>query len=260
MVRGVASGAAHFAWIRPRSPVHDPVFIVGCGHSGTTVLRAVLGEHRDVFAVEQESNAFLRRQGARGLRLARHWFAAGTFAQVNAWYRMAEANGRSVIVEKTPRHVHTAQTLLRLWSGAHIVVCVREPLDVVASLVRRGASLEEAMTRWQEDNMAGVRISHDPRVHLFRYENFVADPQPAMDVLLSNLRLRPAPDLVERYENSRNSETDGPGPTDHNELRAWQVQQPIFDGRGTWRNTLDDASADLVRQRLQTIRLALGYP
>jgi hypothetical protein len=42
-----------------------PVFIVGCGHSGTTLLTAMLDSHPQMHAYPGESNVFLRGVTAR---------------------------------------------------------------------------------------------------------------------------------------------------------------------------------------------------
>ncbi len=37
----------------------DPIFIVGCGRSGTTLLRQVLGKHKNIYSVPTESHLFV---------------------------------------------------------------------------------------------------------------------------------------------------------------------------------------------------------
>ena len=36
-----------------------PIFIVGCGRSGTTLLLRILGKHENIYAIEEESHLFV---------------------------------------------------------------------------------------------------------------------------------------------------------------------------------------------------------
>jgi hypothetical protein len=43
-------------------PATAPIFVVGCGHSGTTLMRRLLGMHKNLFAVPLETFMFLDRK------------------------------------------------------------------------------------------------------------------------------------------------------------------------------------------------------
>ena len=38
--------------------IENPIFIVGCGHSGTTLLNKLLGHHSNIFSIPDESWIF----------------------------------------------------------------------------------------------------------------------------------------------------------------------------------------------------------
>jgi hypothetical protein len=59
-------------------------------------------------------------------------------------------------------------------------------------------------------------------------------------------------DIVPEY-------TDGVGEEEHLKRRAWQIQQPIFDGRGRWQRELNDAQVQLVRGECAAAMSELGY-
>jgi hypothetical protein len=98
---------------RARVGMRAPIFIVGCGHSGTTLLVKILGMHSRIHAIPRETN-----------------FAYGKPAYV--WRRMAEfaretrAAGKDRWIEKTPKHVHRIPLLLSLHPDARVVVLVRD--------------------------------------------------------------------------------------------------------------------------------------
>src|SRR4051794_13051296 len=70
-----------------------PIFIVGCGHSGTSLVLAILGAHSKIYAVPYESKfGFKSDEAAKAL-----------FAEFDA---KTVSAGKQRWVEKTPRHVH----------------------------------------------------------------------------------------------------------------------------------------------------------
>jgi hypothetical protein len=54
-------------------------------------------------------------------------------------------------------------------------------------------------------------------------------------------------------------DNDGIGEEKHLQRRAWQIQQPIFDGRGRWRSELSDDQVGLVREYLTAAFEELNY-
>ena len=264
-LRGALSLLRHLVFVRPsarRSGLRDPVFIVGCGHSGTSLLQAILASHPEVFGVRGESRAFAIGDHRAGVPLLHTWLMRDTFSTVNNWYAEAQQADRTVIVEKTPKHVHALGPLLRLWPRSQVVLVVREPLDVIASLVRRGFSLEEATLRWDEDNRAALPYMRHARVRLFRYEEFVQRPSDVLDSLLTRLGLSPDPSLLDRYwrDAAERPPAERSRTTPHRALRERQIQMPVFDGRRTWNETLDPATARAVAGTAAALRSELGYP
>lgn len=112
---------------------------------------------------------------------------------------LAERQGKSVWLEKTPRHLRFIDEIERYVEGASFVHIVRNGADVATSLyevthehpqVWGGAmSLERCVQRWIED----VRISREhlrkPNHALVRYERLVEDPEAALADLCGFLGL-----------------------------------------------------------------------
>ena len=148
--------------------VDRPIFIVGAGRSGTTLLRSLFSAHRDI-AVTPETH-FLKRIDREGLldgeRIAdfdgfwSRYTAAWTFTDlgINAKYvrsmieaqgeptppsvfravlrAYAEAQGKRRIGEKTPGHHAYLATLFDWFPGARVIAIERDPRAVVASKLK----------------------------------------------------------------------------------------------------------------------------
>ena len=148
--------------------VDRPIFIVGAGRSGTTLLRSLFSAHRDI-AVTPETH-FVKRIDREGLLDAglindfegfwTRYTAAWTFTDLGveaervrslieaqgeptprSVFRAvlrayAEAQGKRRIGEKTPGHHGYLPTLFDWFPGARVIAIERDPRAVVASKLK----------------------------------------------------------------------------------------------------------------------------
>src|SRR5436309_3209703 len=119
--------------------VERAAFICGCGHSGTTLIAAILASHPQVYIPFEETNIFFKWAP---LAMFRYW-------KIRTAARRA---GKSFLLEKTPRHIRRVERIRRMVPGARFVVPVRDGRDVVASIGRRLGNRKEALDRWISDN------------------------------------------------------------------------------------------------------------
>ncbi|HWV57097.1 MAG TPA: hypothetical protein VNZ57_06465 [Longimicrobiales bacterium] len=75
---------------------HPPTFIVGCGHSGTSLMLAVLRYHSSIYAIPRETNFA---------------YASNPMAAMKRFDMRTVVAGKSRWVEKTPRHIRCMDRL-----------------------------------------------------------------------------------------------------------------------------------------------------
>ncbi|HUQ64312.1 MAG TPA: sulfotransferase [Acidimicrobiales bacterium] len=193
----------------------EPVFIVGCPRSGTTLVAARLDSSSEL-AITPETHFFshwLRRYpalttGAReefevfwaafresnfkwlglepsvvydDLEAGGRWDAEAVFTCLLSSY--ATVHGKTKVGEKTPTHYRALQTVFEWYPTARALFVVRDPRAVVASYFdlaervpwARGSAFEVAR-RWLDASSALERWKGDPRVEVVRYESLVTDP------------------------------------------------------------------------------------
>ncbi len=218
-------------------------FVLGCGHSGTTLIASRLGNHPAIALIPEETNLFEPR---RPLARARRDFLAARAA--------AQAAGRSLLLEKTPKHVRVTGRLRRLLPEARLIVVVRNPLDTVLSLRKRGGTLGEAIDRWCLDNAAALRLAGDPRARTFHYEEVTADPEPAFRAMIGFLGLPWDPAVL----GAGTAYGAVAQKTANMRLRAEQVSQPITANSGKWREGLTPAEIAAVRTRTTELYARFG--
>lgn len=227
-------------------------FVVGCGHSGTSITLALLDNHSRVSALSGETMFFYRGRMEQAV-LIRSW--------ATSW------NRDSVLAEKTPRHVHKIREIRALFPNAVIVGVARNPLDTVASLKQRYGKLSICIERYLRDNRALVTARDRGELSiLFRYEDLIERPAETMGSVLRHAGLEVERAVVTN-ESSRKRQWYGKGVPEsvgrsglsHNLYRNWQVNQPLFDGRGRYKATLTAREVDEVVEHLGGMATELGF-
>lgn len=221
-----------------------PMFsISGCGHGGTTLLATILGAHPSTFLFDRETKWFL---GLGPLAILRENKARAAMAATNF------PDETRVIIEKTPRHVFRIPYIRKIFPGTRFVVMVRDPRDLVASISKRISDWQGAMVRVRLDFLAINRVKNDSDVLVIRYEDLVRNFEATMARISGHLgiefdqRMANHTEFAPTWFNAEKvEETDGAGKKAHVSRRAWQVQQPLFDGSGRYRK---DLSADQIRE------------
>ena len=193
-----------------------PFFIVGCGRSGTTLLRAMLDSHPAV-AIPVESlflvdylrgravpPAELRRRIRMEPELA-EWGRRFTDRElagchgpkavcdrIHALY--AASAGATRWGQKTPRFVRFGHLLKRHYPEARFLHVVRDPRAVAASLIRSEAHWSNAYfaaRRWRKDVSAGRALAdaYPDDVLPCSYEALVREPETTLRAVCAFLEL-----------------------------------------------------------------------
>ena len=217
-------------------------FIVGCGHSGTTLLARILGENSETYVPPIETETFLHGR-ERAEKSLRHYL------------NETAAHEKKLLVEKTPRHVYAIDIARELAPESKFIAMVRDGRDVVSSLMHRGASFESALQRWKNDNQPIIENWGKDDVLVLRYEDLITQTETEIGRVCAFLGIPFEDGMLEHHVSQKNwfgqSEVrkgTGVGPGEHEALRNWQVNQPIFDGRGRWKETLSPEQAELITQ------------
>ena len=232
----------------------SPIFIVGCGHSGTSLLVNVLGAHSRIGAVPFESNF--------ALKWPKPCDAAWAFLQRcdNFTRRMGKARW----IEKTPRHIYRVKEILDYFPEAKILLMLRDGRDVAMSIQDRCGNLEAGINRWLEDNRVGRPFWNHPSVQVVRYENLVEQFDGTVRQIFDFVGEKFEESVTRFHETPRYyfvSSIEKPADAfgnNHYGYRNWQMNQPLFDGRGRW-HRLSDSEKQLIKDKAGSALIEYGY-
>lgn len=221
------------------------MFIVGCGHSGTSLMLSIWNCTESVYALKDET-LLLENYSIE-------YFKSKVLGSV-------DFQKISWIVEKTPRHLYQLGKICND-DESYGLIMVRNPLDTVASLVKRGLPLNKAIKRYEEDNYFCLKYEKKNNISIVRYEDLVSNHSK----VLSELSLKYGIDLIDGnkirendntlyFSNAgatRAQKTDGQGKENHLALRNFQMRQPIKDMNGLWRNRISEQDYEKITKRLK---------
>ena len=205
-----------------------PIFLVGCGHSGTSILQRLLGEHSGIYGVPYESRIFEYENFKKWLTM-------------RIWNRETVVRAKHRWVEKTPMHVRLIDRIFSSFPEARVLLVIRDGRDVSVSFRKRFGDFESGLERWVEDNRLGLAWRDDPRVMIVRYEDLVQRYDETMPGICAFIDESFEEGMLTFHEKPAyyHSEevTANPGSEsgkDHKYYRNWQVNQKLFDGSGKW--------------------------
>ena len=288
------------------------VFITGASRSGTTLLSFVLRRHAEVCGLRElhyfgqawdprdagrrftraeatEAVAQIYARQERGVLMhkveERHRAAATGLVDAlgdaaadparlfaEAVQGIAQAAGRSIPCEQTPRYIFYARALLGLYPRAHVVHLVRDPRAVMASQKKRWrrrklAANGDAQPRyesvrewvnyhpytvgrlWAHATRAALELAEHPRVTIVRYEDLVQHPEQTVRNLCARLGLDFDPSMldVSQVNSSHNSAAGGA----HKGMRVDAIDR--------WREELSRAEVAIAEQISGPLLRQFGY-
>jgi hypothetical protein len=276
-----------------------PLFIVGCGRSGTTMLRLMLDSHPQL-AIPGESHLIPaiwrcrgRYQTNDGLdvpRLAGDIFRSPhvglwglsepvvrrrlsllsqpSIADVIQAFYLAYADqyGKTRWGDKTPMYVMAIPMLASIFPTARFIHIIRDGRDVALSYLSRGMfpkTIWQASWRWNQAVSAGLKAGRTlgPERYIeVRYEDLVTDARTLLGRICSFADLPFDEAMLDYYEDVEDRLQVAPS------FRRFQqaVTKPPVTGLRDWRTQMDAAHIrafeEVNRQVLGRVGYEIRYP
>jgi Sulfotransferase family len=180
----------------------QPVFVVGCPRSGTTLIGELVAACPQVFNGEESFFLYLMSNWRRMLRPPVAPLTEQFLYRASELMRqliISETNSRrkTHYIDHTPWHALCLDEIWTLFGEARVVHVVRHPADVVMSLRHSyeagftwaGATTDDRIALWTRFIRAAQPRERDSRLRVLRYEEICASPQREGRSLFSWLNL-----------------------------------------------------------------------
>lgn len=109
----------------------------------------------------------------------------GKSDDLETFYRRLRAKSRLIknkecwLIDKTPYYITYLQDVILATEDIPIVITIKDPKNLIVSLMRRGCSYEKAKKRYHNAYVKNKElISNSSRIEIVQFENFVENPMP----------------------------------------------------------------------------------
>jgi hypothetical protein len=259
---------------------HRLVFVGGAPRSGTTLLQKALNQHPSITGAGEFD--FLPRimtlfrsmeHSTKGGRLA-DYFTVDELRRAYARFveslllPLADERGTPLLSEKTPFNVLHFTDLAEVLPLARFVLVVRDPRDVVTSILdvgQKASASDRVAPAWTRDAVLAARqvrrcliagrVAQEtlgPRLHTLRYEDLATDPEQALRDTIGFLGLEfDAQMLTHSSHVSRLSGVWYDEALYNRDVESSRV--------GRWTHDLDPAVAAMVERETGAAAAPFGY-
>lgn len=232
--------------------LNNPVFIVGCGHSGTSILLRIIGENSEFYTIKEESRIFFETDRER-------------LKKINAWLEDIKINNKERIIEKTPDHLYFIDEILQKIKNAKIIYMLRDGRDVACSHKQR-TSFEDGVARWVKASTAIKPYIDNENVLIVKLEELVSSPHKTLEGVMSFIGSKFEEDMLNYYKTPAffyDSKIKKPVTArdgkQHVALRNWQINQPLFSTTRRWVNQMTENEKIYFMQEAQKELCYWGY-
>lgn len=185
------------------------------------------------------------------------------------------------LVLKNPEMTRLLPHFAHWFGGARFIICVRDPLDTLASVLSVGNRMQEAQSdhvvaqlarqrnpatlaqffNWYYERVLITPFVEDTRVLYLRYEDVVADTADAIKTMARHTGLDLSRVSSDQYATNPSSESSAaPGGNNLDPFHTPLYDQPVSDARiGTGADIFSDAERQIIRRGTQAFAARFGY-
>jgi len=236
-----------------REKLLSPIFVVGCGHSGTSIMLKILDNHSKIFAIEGESDCFIWFGLLRKLRLFLSWNSQTLKSGAWRW------------AEKTPKHLWYLKDVFSYFPNAKVIIMLRDGRDVALSQSESWGDFDRCAQRWLTEYHVAKQYESHPNVTVVRYEDLVKSPFDTLTKLFEFLGEDFEPEVIHTERVKRNWYADGQAKPEavndstHSQNRNWQINQPLTNFSNRWVTQMTAEEKKTFKEIAGPLLIELGY-
>lgn len=260
----------------------SPFFIVGCGRSGTTLLRNMLNHHSKI-AIPLESLFIIDYLSAKdstpadtmrsliareyeieewGMEVSPDDLAEAATARdiiIAVHKKYMETHGKVMWGQKTPRFIRHGELLKATFPDCRFIHVIRDPRAVVSSLIQSNVHRSNAYyasLRWLNDVGEGLRLKDRYGEDLLeiRYEDLVGNPKESLKAVCAFIGVDFEPSILEYHKKG-----DREYSAYYKKVHSMLGKSPTTGRIDAWRTSLSKREISLVESLCGETMKELGY-
>ena len=180
-----------------------PVFIGGCGRSGTTILLSVLSAHKQLFCHPKElglfTNAQITSEGAflpRKHRLSLSFLINRIPRTARRWVEKSPSNVRHI--DRIEAYTHGNFKFIHIIRDGRDVILSKHPTDPSKYWVNPD--------RWINDVSQGLEWKDDPRVLTITYEELLSNFEQTISSICDHIGIETSAEILDWHKHARVTE------------------------------------------------------
>lgn len=208
------------------------VLICGAGHTGSSILARILGEHSKILFPKSETNLFL---------LYNHFKLEKNIKKIK---KKLKNKKKKIYLEKTNRHLTHINFIRQKFHNVKIILTTRNGRDVIGSYYKRYKDLNKSIIRYRDESIQTIREVRKKNVILVRYEDFILNPKKTAKKIYKFIGINYEEEIFDYHKkeivwnHTIKKLTNGTGEKNHDYLRSYQVNSKLFDGRNSWKKNV----------------------
>lgn len=239
-----------------------PIFIVSLPRAGSTLLQRLLMGHPSIDSCGEpwlalplvymlEKDGVVAEYGHRSAATSIRQFVDGlpdgedTFWKHSAEFLTAlyadhtTKEGATHFVDKTPRYYKILGPLEKIYPLAPVIVLIRNPLSIFASMLNFVEGDLRYMPMWKNDWLEGhekiaLALAADGLYKVVRYESLITKPEESVSRLMGELGMAYDPRQLDQLSEQRLKRGDPTGVKKYNEVD----QSPL----SSWKASIDTST------------------
>lgn len=231
----------------------SPIFVVGSGHSGTSIMLKILSNHSHIYAIEGESDCFI-------------WLGLiSKLRRFMSWNKLTLKTGAERWAEKTPKHLWYLKDIFNYYPDAKVIVMLRDGRDVALSQSKTWGCFEQAVKRWAEEYRIAEQYLHNPNVMMVKYEELVTNSTRTLTDLFDFIGEDFEPEIIhterraEKWYSDNLKKPDIISRSTHQQYRNWQINQPLTDFSKKWVTQMSEEQKVTFKNLAGSLLIELGY-
>lgn len=236
------------------------IFITGFMHSGTSILKSIIGHIPSVYELNNESKEYFIEDTLSGYQVSY------IHPLHQTWHHESIPLNKQWVVGKEPHMINNI--LEDRYKDYTVILIMRNPLWMFSSMNRRVDYYIDGDIPFYESAVERFLLLKDKapsNIHTIEYENMFPNNFKALRDLLDKIGLKYTDDIFNntKYSNKtadwvdRNKITSEPHPTQHEAFRTYQLNQPFVNNNLAHKIDLSYNQKEFLRKNKMVHKL---YP